>query len=145
MDTVLSLKILLGLLSALLLAITTVLGALLWQRWRASAWPVWADQTVVLRFGALALLALAVAAPAVAWWLLHLQAVPFGETWVLASACLYLLAGIAWLMLVARVRLLGRDPPPSPHFLPVSFAVASTALVLLVAILVLIATGGRGG
>lgn len=144
MDTVLSLKILLGLLGALLLALTAAFAALLWQRWRATAWPAWADQHHLLSVGPPALLALAIAAPVVAWWLLHLQAIPLGETWVLGSACLYLLTGIAWLLLAARLQPLRRDPVQSPRFLPISFAVAVTALGLLLLILALMATGGRG-
>lgn len=141
MDTVLSLKILLGLLSALLLALTAALGALLWQRWRATAWPAWADQARLLRFGPPALLALAVAAPVVAWWLLHLRAIPLGETWVLGGACLYLLAGIAWLLLVQRLVVLRRGASRSARFLPIGAGIALAALVLLLAILVWIAVG----
>lgn len=144
MDTVLSLKILLGLLAVLLLALTTALGALFWQRWRATGWPAWADQAALLRFGPLALVALAIAAPIVAWWLLHLQAVSLGETWVLAGACLYLLAGIAWWLLTTRLWALGNDAPQSRRLLPIGFGSATTALVLLVGILLLMGTGVRG-
>ena len=140
MDTVLSLKILLGLLAALLLVLTGVLGALFWQRWRAAGWPAWADQATLLRLGPPLLLALAVAAPIVAWWLLHLQAVPFGETWVLAGASLYLLAGIAWWLLATRLWALGGGAVHSPRFLPIGFGLALAALVLLVGILGLAAT-----
>src|SRR5690606_40736772 len=71
MDIVLGLKLLLGLLAALLLALTAAFGALFWQRWRAGPWPAWADQGHLLRFGAPVLPVLAVAAPVVAWWLVQ--------------------------------------------------------------------------
>lgn|SRR5690606_9981126 len=145
MDIVLGLKLLLGLLAALLLALTAAFGALFWQRWRAGPWPAWADQGHLLRFGAPVLPVLAVAAPVVAWWLVHLQAIPLGETWVLGSAILYLLAGIAWLPLVARLQALGRGPAQSPRFPPIGFAAAVAALGLLLPILALIVAGGRGG
>ena len=140
MDTVLSLKILLGLLAVLLLALTAALGALFWQRWRAAGWPAWADQGTLLRWGTPLLLVLAIAAPIVAWWLLHLRAVPFGETWVLAGACLYLLAGIAWWLLATRSWALGTGVVQSPRFLPIGFGLAVAALVLLVGVLGLVAT-----
>ena len=141
MDTVLSLKILLGLLTVSLLLLTGALGALFWQRWHAGAWPAWANQVTLLRFGPPLLLAMAVAAPIAAWWLLHLQAIPFGDPWVLGSACLYLLAGIAWLLLAKRLGVLQRGGEPSAHFLPTGAGFALAATILLLAILVWIAAG----
>ena len=139
MDTVLSLQILLGLLALSLLALTGALAALLWQRWRADTWPRWAGRARRLRLAPPALLFLVLAAPVVAWWLLHLQAVPLGETWVLAGACLYLLAGIAWLLLATRLWALGNGAAQAAHALPVAFGSAVAALVLQVVILGLMA------
>lgn len=132
----LGLKILLGLLAALLLVLTGTLAALFWHRWRGGAWPTWLPQPHLLRFSPVALAVMATAAATVSWWLLHLGAVPFGQAWVLGAAGLYLLTGVAWLLLNGQLRQLRVTPATTRA--PLGFGYALTPLVLLLAILLLV-------
>jgi uncharacterized membrane protein len=141
MEAYLSLQILQGLLAVLLLAVSAGLVWMVWRRWRGSAWPQRPTLGASVRMGLPALAVLVIASPVVAWWLLHLGEVPFGHLWVLGSACLYLLAGIAWLMLGQRLLRAYRTPvlADKRRFLPVTFACAVVALGVLLVILLLIA------
>ncbi|MGP3790117.1 DUF2269 family protein [Pseudomonas sp. B392_1p] len=141
MEAYLSLQILQGLLAVLLLAVGAGLAWMVWHRWQASSWPQRPALDASVRVGLPALAVLVIAAPIVAWWLLHLGEVPFGYLWVLGSACLYLLAGIAWLLLGQRLLRVYRQPAlaDQARFLPVTFACAVVALVVLLIILLLIA------
>jgi uncharacterized membrane protein len=139
----LTLQILHGVLTALLLVVA---GGLLWyigRAWHGGVMRGWSPslrQAAV--FGLPALLALGIALPISGWWLLHLAATPFGLAWVLGSSVLYLLAGIAWLLFARRLlalhagRAVGLEP--RGRFLGFSLGYAATGFALLLAILLLI-------
>ncbi len=141
MEAYLSLQVLQGVLTVLLLAISAGLMWMVWRRWQGSAWPPRPTLGASVRIGLPVLAVLVIASPIVAWWLLHLGEVPFGRLWVLGSACLYLVAGIAWLLLGQRLLKVYSQPALAERarFLPLTFSYATLALFMLAVIILLIA------
>lgn len=77
--------------------------------------------------------------PISGWWLVHTVGWPLGQTWILSAAVLYVVGGIAWLLLLGRVRRLralgGTDQAALAKSSRNVLIIAGVALVLLLVIL----------
>ena len=70
--------------------------------------------------------------PFTGWWMVHLVGWPLGQTWLLASSVLYILAALGWFWLLVRLNRLRKAPAGGNGTF--TFALALFSFVCFIAI-----------
>ncbi|WP_407314344.1 DUF2269 family protein [Pseudomonas sp. nanlin1] len=145
METLTALRLLHGTATVLLLV---SVGLVLWRGWTAwragEALPFASTLERPWIFAWLVMGLCLLSFPVSGWWLVHTVGWPLSQAWILGAGVLYVLGGVAWLLLVSRVHRLkaaaGSEPAEIARQRRSIMIIAGAALAVLLVILVLMLT-----